>query len=258
MSPKNIPHQAKSMADFVKKSSIFLSFLLLVLYFIFQSSWHNLLAEHSFLTYHHNKFAINVSNSLPDNRKDYYTHFLLGRIYFVENDLNQSIKHYNKSIELNPAHKESYYGLGLSYGFHSPIFYKDAQDNFEKYIELEEEEFKESGRRAYGAWAGYNDLAWIHFLKGEFQESETITRQALVFSQENPWLLNMLAISLIEQKKCLEAYPIIQNAKNLADKLVVEEFAEAYSGDNKNWWPKGLEQMKQTLQHNLLICANVK
>lgn len=233
-------------------------FLAIFLFFATKTDVLNELSESIFLTYHKNKLAINILEKLPGNKKSHYTYFLLGRIYFVENELEKSIENYNKSIALNPAHKESYYGLGLSFGFLSPVFYKDAQNNFEKYIELEEEEFEQTGKRGYGVWAGYNDLAWIHFLQGDFAKAEHVSKKALTFSPDNPWLLNMLAISLIEQGKCPEAYPLIQKAKNLAEKMSAEEFGEAYTGDNKNWWPKGLAQMKQTIRENELICANVK
>lgn len=235
-------------------------FFLIVLtayaFFHFQNNLYNFLGEKLFLEFHQNQLAIKILE-IP-HRDDYYNHFLLGRIYFVENKLDKSIENYTKSIGLKPAFKESYYGRGLSYGFFGNIFLDEAENDFKKYTHIAEEEFLKTGRYGYGVWAGYNDLAWIHFLQGDFEKAEAVAKQGLKISSENPWLLNMLSVSLIEQGKCVEAYPIIQKAKNLADKMLTEEFGEAYTGDNKNWWSKGLEQMKKTINENLLICANVK
>ena len=235
----------------------FLLILFIFTYFSFQNKIHNFIGEKLFLNYHQNDLATNILQNIYDSKKDYYTYFLLGRIYFVKNDLSKSIENYNLSLKLanenNIVFKEIYYGRGLTFGFLGPIFYTDAQADFEKYIELENLQ----NRPSYGAWAGYNDLSWIHFLKGNFLESEMVAKQGLEISPENPWLLNMLSVALIEQNKCVEVYPLIQKAKNLAEKMEPNEFGEAYSGDNKNWWNKGLKEMKKTINENMWLCAKV-
>jgi len=228
----------------------------LVVYISLRPQIHNWCGETLFLKFNNTELATICLQLVPDTQKNFYTFFLLGRIYFVQNELDNSVVAYNQSIILNPKFAQTFYGRGLSYGFMGENFLFSAQKDFEKYIKLDEEEFQESRRRAYGAWAGYNDLAWTLFMQGKFQEAESVALQALEFSPENPWLLNTLSVALIEQGKCRQAYPIIQKAENLLVNLEPEKFGEAYSGDHRKWWFTGLEQMKQTVHDNLLLCAN--
>lgn len=230
-------------------------FLIFVYGIFFTPIPRNYLGENLFLKFHNNNLAIIVLKILhKDNNTDFKTFFLLGRIYFVEGELQESINNYIKAIELEPKYKESYYGRGLSYGFSGNKYLIQAQNDFEKYIELEEEEFRKSGRRAYGAWAGYNDLAWIHFLKGDFAAQEKTAREGLEISAYNPWLQNILGVALLAQKKCVEAKPHLESAKKLLDNTSVEKFGEAYSGDDQTFWKLGLEKMKKVIGENLEIC----
>lgn len=219
---------------------------------LFSSSVNNYLAEKAFLDFHKRDIAVNIIDI--GLNKNYYSHYLLGRLYFVKGDLQQSIENFSRSIELNPMHKESYYGRGLAYGFTSIQDLKKAELDFIKYIELNDIEFKETNNNAYGLWAAYNDLAWVYFLKSDFINAEKVAKQGLEISKENPWLLNMLSVALIEQNRCEEAYPVLQKARNLANTINEEEFGEAYSGDNKQWWTKGLVAMKKTIEENIQLC----
>lgn len=223
-----------------------------VFYSFFTSSfWGNRLGEFLFLELHFNPAAILV---LENAKKDWQSHFLLGRLYFVNGELEKSINSYSTSIELKPDYKESYYGRGLSYGFMGEDYLVQAQNDFEKYIILEENEFKKTGRRAYGAWAGYNDLAWIHFLKGDFATQEKVARQGLEISSGNAWLQNILGVALLAQEKCEEAKGHLEIAKELADNKTAEEFGEAYSGDRPSFWKTGLDNMKEVIGENIKLC----
>jgi tetratricopeptide (TPR) repeat protein len=249
---------------FQNKLFLYLIFLgslisLSILYSFFTSPHlRNFLGEKVFLELHFPVLAAKILELGQNNNSDYRTFFLLGRIYFVEGRLLPSTNNYTKSLELNPDHKESYYGRGLSYGFRGDNYLIQAQNDFEKYIELEQKEFNESGRRAYGAWAGYNDLAWIHFLKGDFIRQEETARQGLELTSGNAWLQNMLGVALLAQKKCSEAKKHLDLAKILLANKTAEEFGEAYSGDDSRLWEQGKEAMKKTIEENSLLCEKQK
>lgn len=215
------------------------------------------LGSESFLVLHKNNLAIwFLEKSKNKNNQDYYTSFLLGRVYFVEGNLSNSIKNYTDSIELDKEHKESYYGRGLAYGFSSPIFYTDAIKDFQTYIDMDNEEFQETGQHAYGAWAGYNDLAWVYYLIGDFKKAEGVARAGLEITQSNPWLSNMLGAILLEQHRCDEAIESLKQADLLLGAINKDQFGEAYSGDNpKNWGP-GKEDMAKTIKANLELCKS--
>lgn len=244
--------------------SLFLIFSLVLIgfvtaHFVYGSKAYKEVGKEMFLGYHKNDpaiFFLNLSEKInrTENVPDYEIYFLLGRVLFVENRLKESIKNYSYAIEINPEHKESYYGRGLSYGFSSPIYLKDAENDFQKYIDLDNEEFKKSGHHAYGAWAGYNDLAWIYFLQGEFEKSVSTSKLGLEIAHDSPWLLNMLASSLISQNRCGEALPYLEKALTKSNQISVEEFGEAYSGDNRSLWSGGLANMQKTILENIELC----
>ena len=212
----------------------------------------NFVGEKLFLSWHQNSLAIKILE-LPKNKND-KTFFLLGRLYFVENSLYKSVDYYNKAIIIDPSIKEYYYGRGLAYGFISPLFYDEAESDFKKYIELDNIDSIKIGHHAYGAWAGYNDLAWIYFLKGDFKQSEDVSREGLRIAHNSPWLLNMLGVSLLSQDKCTEATEYLNQASEEAQKISANQFGEAYSGDSPHFWNTGLVNMKETIVENLSLC----
>jgi len=250
----------------ILKYLIFICILIIIsaigIYFKYPTTIANtykLLGEKSFLVLHRNNLALKFLGMSRDKNlglgnEDFETYFLLGRVYFVENNLSESIKNYTKAIELNPDFKENYYGRGLAYGFASPIFYTNAEEDFKKYIDIDNANFKNTGRHAYGAWAGYNDLSWIYFLEGDFENSEIAARDGLKISGSNPWLKNMLGTALLAQKKCDEAKDYLEDAKKLIQDTTSKEFGEAYSGDKPELWAVGKKQMENTIIENLKTC----
>lgn len=237
----------------IKKYFLFLSILIFLLLVHFNLVITNHIGEKLFLTLHQNELAIKVLE-LPKD-KDAKTYFLLGRLYFVENDVYKSIKYFTKSIEINPNVKEVYYGRGLSYGFASPIFYNDAEKDFKKYIEIDNQEYEKSGRHAYGAWAGYNDLSWIYFLQGEFDQAEKVSIEGMKISGMNPWLYNMLGVLALEKGNCADATIYFNNAEDILKSISSENFGEAYSGDSPDFWAIGKAQMEKTIRDNQGACS---
>lgn len=183
--------------------------------------------------------------------------FLLGRVYFVKNELTKSIENYTKSIESHKneedlnIYMQSFYGRGLAYGFYSPVFLKEAEDDFKTYIEIEEKNFVNTGERAYGAWAGYNDLAWVYFLQNDLDSVEKVANKGLVISPNNPWLLNILGASLMGQKRYSEAETILEKALFYMKEISPNEWGEAYSGDNSKLYKKGRDEMLKTIRENI-------
>lgn len=216
--------------------------------------------EYSFLVLHKNDFAVKLLEiSKSKNPNDFETYFLLGRVYFIKGQLFESLISFNKAIELNPGYKESYYGRGLTYGFASPIYYPKAILDFQKYIEIDNLESQKSGQHAYGAWAGYNDLAWIYYMSGDFINAEETAKKGLILGgDDNPWLGNTLGAALVELDRCKEAITYLENAKKSLAKISVQDFGEAYSGDSPGLWSDGKNQMQNTIEENLVICKKPK
>ncbi len=256
--------------SFFRKLNLFLLAFIFLCFLTNIQSVITFLGEKLFLTYHHNSLAIKVLEK-SDLNNNYKANFLLGRIYFVEGgreNLFKSIEYFDKSIGLievkgetrrkNPQDfsflSQSFYGLGLSYGFLGDIYLINAEENFKKYIELEDRKEKEIGKRSYGSWAGFNDLAWIQYLQGNFRESEKTAKKGLDISYQNPWLLNMLGINQIEQRNCKDGKRNLEKAFEILEKINDIKWGEAYSGDPFSQYAKGKQDMLDSIKANIKIC----
>jgi len=250
------------------KIFFFLFFSVLFFVFINKELAFTFYAEQLFLKFHNNSLSIRVLN-ISNLEKNAKANFLLGRIYFTKglnkDNLFLSIKYFSKAIDIaekggkNPTDfsllSQSYYGRGLSYGFLDDIYLLNAEKDFRKYIEIEDEVEKETGKRSYGSWAGYNDLAWILYLQGDFKNGEIAAKDGLKMSYDNPWLLNMLGILQIEQDNCKEAKDNLEKAFKILNIIDENKWGEAYSGDRRDRYKKGKEDMLESIKYNIKICT---
>lgn len=209
------------------------------------------ISEYLFLRLHYNSSAeLLLKFSLKIIKKNPNDWFLLGRIYFVEGKLDKSIEAYNQAALLDPNNEQIYYGLGLSYGYLND--YTFAEKHFQKYLDIIEQK-KKSGEyttHPSGHWAGYNDLAWVYFLQGNFAEAEKVTREALG-KYNNPWLLNMMGAILLNQNKKEEANMYFHRAKEYTTLINSNDFGEAYTGDSPQWRERGFANMKEIIEENI-------
>lgn len=209
------------------------------------------IGKYFFLEIHNVPLArFSLEQSAYINNKNPETYFLLGRIYFVQGDLKKSVEAYSQAKNIYPDNEQIYYGLGLTYGYMNDL--NSAAKNFQKYLDIIEDKKLTGEYKQYpsGHWAGYNDLAWIYFLQGDYKKAEEVTKVALN-KYNNPWLLNMMGSILLNQGRNREAKVYFERAKEYAKNLTWEDFGEAYSGDNKDWQEKGFSNMKQIIDENI-------
>jgi tetratricopeptide (TPR) repeat protein len=234
-----------------RRFPIFFIFSLVVVtsFFIILKSNANSVSEYLFLKYHLRTIPLFLLENFA--KENFYSEFLKGRINFVEGHLKTSKNNFTKSIEINPNFAKSYYGRGLVNGFLGQNFLTNAENDFLKYLELED-------KNAYGYWAGHNDLAWIYFLMENFSKQEEIARKGLEQVSGNAWLQNMLGTALLAQKKCSEGKKHLELAKMLSQNQTTQEFGEAYSGDDKTFWENGKKEMERVIEENLHLCEKQK
>lgn len=204
-----------------------------------------------FLVSHNNQAALtNLERAVELDPTNAQAWFLLGRVNFVLSNLNKSVIDFQKVIELDPKDEQAHYGLGLAYGYQNDLAL--AAKGFQDYLKIIEDKKSSGEYQNYppGHWAGYNDLAWIYFLQGNFKEAETVTTEALS-KYNNPWLLNMMGAVLLNQDMKEEAQVYFQRAKEYSQNITAEDFGEAYTGDNKEWHEKGFANMKQIIEQNI-------
>ena len=106
------------------------------------------------------------------------------RISFLRGNLDTALVFINTQIDLHGTSlMSSYYIRGLINGYREDFL--PAETDFTTFILWDKTN-----------WAAHNDLAWIFFSQGKFEEAEERSRGGLYIHPKNPWLLTTHAMAL--------------------------------------------------------------
>lgn len=176
-------------------------------------------------------------------------HYQLARVYFVKGDYNGALYEINRELEVNPENLRSLYVRGLVYGYRAlPGDLENAGIDFKRFTEWAPKD-----------WAGYNDLAWVLSKREKYGEAEKIINLAFkeaLDGRENPWLWNALGVAQLNLKKYSAAANSFKKAKNLAEKLTLEEWRRSYPGNNPASAQEGVLVFIKTIGENLRRAAS--
>lgn len=165
-------------------------------------------------------------------------HYQLGRIEFLRGDFFRAIRYIDRVLALDPDFAKGYYMRGLILGYRGDL--NKAVEAFQEYV-----------RRVPHEWAGYNDLAWLHFQLGEYEETLAVTTDGLKVGANNAWLLNMHGLALLNLNRKDEARTYFEQAKERADQMQPADWGIAYPGNDPAIYAEGLERMREAIEHNL-------
>jgi len=76
--------------------------------------------------------------------------------------------------------------------------------------------------------------------------------------KENPWLWNSLGVAELNLKKYPSAADSFKKAKELAEKLTINDWARAYPGNNPASAEEGLSAFIAAIEENLRRAENKK
>ena len=170
----------------------------------------------------------------------------LGRIDFLEGKFDNAIITFHRQIEhFGDTIPNVYYMLGLTYGYMARdtgdvIAWEKAEAHFIKYLEYD----------PTSPWARV-DLSWVLFAQGKYAEMLPILEIAIEDSPDNPWVLNMYGLALLntEQKETAHEYFLL--ARDGAKKLSVEEWGKSYPGNDPGIWGRGLGEFRSIIERNI-------
>lgn len=171
-----------------------------------------------------------------------------GRIDFINGNFDSALVKFAKQIEyFGDDVPNVYYMLGLTYGYkaratHDPQDWQNAEENFKKAISF-----------FYKAPWPYVDLAWIYFSEGKYEAMKPILEQGIAYQANNPWLLNMYGLALLNTGDRAMAREYFLFARDLANKVTVEEWGRSYSGNNPATWGVGLAEFKTLIAKNIVL-----
>ena len=173
-------------------------------------------------------------------RQDFLeAHYQLGRVYFVQGRFYSALIETETVLRINPEFKKAYYMHGLISGYTNN--YDQAIWGFSEFIK----------RDAFN-WAGYNDLAWIYFRKGDYEKTRDIAKEGLKQAETNPWLHNIYGTALLNLGETQAAKEAFLVAIDETEKLTPQQWGGSYPGNDPRVYEQGLSEMKAAIQHNLM------
>jgi tetratricopeptide (TPR) repeat protein len=177
------------------------------------------------------------------------TWYQLGRIDFLEGRNDDAIAKFRKQQELyGDLTPNSYYMLGLTYGFKAmhqddPQSWLYAEKYFIDYIRIV----------SHAPWPAV-DLAWVYFMQGDYESMKPLLEDALARHPDNPWLLNMYGLALLNLKdNRAEAVVYFERAKEMALLLSPNDWGNVYPGNNPLYWEQGLDEFVATIDKNINV-----
>ncbi len=166
-------------------------------------------------------------------------HFNLSRIAFLRERFNEALLLASLEERLNPTEHRLYYLRGLIYGYDKR--YPEAIAAFQEF-----------NRRKPSTWAGHVDLAWIYFQQGKYKEvKETI--EIILPHQSNAWLQNSYGVALLNLGEKEKARDAFLAAQVFAANLTPAAWGAAYTGNDPASYERGLREMRQSIDANLLL-----
>jgi len=176
----------------------------------------------------------------------YYNHahepilYQLGRVYFIKGELEQAVSYFDQQLEADPQFAKSYYMRGLTYGYLNDFV--RAEQDFKKFIETKP-----------NSWAAHNDLSWVYFRAGRYQEAEEQAREGLEYAAGNPWLQNALGAALVNQGQYEEAREPLESARRGFESMGAEGWGMAYPGNDPRIYAEGHAASLASVDKNLQL-----
>jgi lipoprotein NlpI len=174
--------------------------------------------------------------------------YQLGRTQFIEGDFVSALQSFDSQIHyFGTTVPNVYYMIGLTYGYQarqnaSLEDWGRAENAFLQFIEF----------APYAPWSRV-DLAWIYFSQGKFEAMKAPLEEGLSYEPNNPWLLNMYGLMLLNTGDKELAFEAFIKAKDQAQKLSVEDWGRAYPGNSPQAWEQGLSEFRSIIEKNIIL-----
>ncbi len=163
------------------------------------------------------------------------------RIAFLGGDFRSAKDMINTQIALHgDSFMASYYIRGLIYGFNKE--FAPAEKDFEHFLAWDPNN-----------WAANNDLAWLYFSQGKFNETDIQASRGLLQNPGNPWLLMMRGMARFNLGRREEALTDLSEAREAARLLTEADWSKAYPGNDPRAATLGLSELHATIDKNIAL-----
>lgn len=161
------------------------------------------------------------------------------RIDFLRGEFDSALEKINKQISIHgDSFMASYYIRGLIHGYRKEFV--EAERDFLHFLTWDPDN-----------WAARNDLAWVYFAQGKFEETEAEAVRGLTIAPTNPWLLVMHGMARFNLGDFVGAKEDLEKAEREAAFLTEADWRYAYPGNDPAVAGKGVEAFRRAIKENL-------
>lgn len=177
--------------------------------------------------------------ALISDRRTLHAYHQRARIAFLRGDFNEALSLIEKQItEHGPSFMSSYYIRGLIHGYRKE--FAEAERDFKAFLTWDPHN-----------WAALNDLAWVYFAQGKFEEAGAASLRGLAIAPQNPWLHMMYGMSRFNSGAESQALSHLYQARGFAKNLTDSDWVRAYPGNDPRIAGKGLQALRATIEDNI-------
>ncbi len=173
-----------------------------------------------------------------NNERAFYQ---LVRVYYVQGEFNDANSYGDEFIKKFPNNGRIHYILGLN-------------NAYARNLDRAEKEFKEFINSKEVGEAGYLDLAWVYFKKGEYQKAKETLEAGIQRFGDNAWLnlsLAMNKFNLGEDKK--EVLALLEKAKTQAEKIDEKIWKRNYSSNDPKSYKDDINKFRKIIDLNIKL-----
>ncbi len=183
-----------------------------------------------------------------DPKMDPQLWYQSGRVDFINGDFDSALAKFEQQIvHFGDRIPNVYYMIGLTYGY--------------KARETGNAEEWQKGAEAFETFITYApsspwprvDLAWIYFSQGRYEDMIPVLEEGLQHRPENPWLLNMYGLALLNTGEKEKAHTTFSFAYEQALKLSELDWGRSYPGNDPKTWGLGLQEFRDLINKNVIL-----
>jgi|GEM_PF-6394521 len=169
-----------------------------------------------------------------------------GRIAFLYKDYEQSLWYLEKFQTLaDRPRPRAMYLKGVVQGFAGDT--EAALVSLKEYYAIDQE-----------SWYIYNNLAWVYFQLGQFNDMNEISATGVALHPENAWLLMNRSLALYNLGEVEQAKKYINRSYNEAIKLTEANWSATYPGNDPLIAQMGLDELLSIVEANKNLINKVE
>lgn len=181
--------------------------------------------------------AEQLASVLLKYSEDDRLYYLLAEIYYLQSNIDLSIKYYSYAIKFNSQKAEYLFKLAIAFSIKG--FFKEAEESYCRAIAIEPEN------------ETYNyALAYMYYLNNKYDSSEKLINNILRMNPNNYQALSLKSLLLINKKEVASAGNLIEEISENPERDDFSYYVEALYYSKLDIWEKAINSINKAINLN--------